>query len=616
MNLLHTSKLELRKFDERLRPKYAILSHTWDDHELSYHDMVSGNLPNLPGYEKIKRSCETVKAKYDWLWIDTCGIDKTDSGELAEAINSMYKWYAESDMCYVHLKDFIYKGSESDDDGYLLDCLKDCRWFTRGWTLQELLAPKRVLFLDQTWTVFGNKHSLHAVLSKITGIPSKVLTGVWSPQDCNVAQRMSWAAQRKTTKSEDIAYCLLGLFDIHMLPIYGEGPHKAFLRLQQEILGRWSDHSIFVWTIAHDPRNVGLLASSPEAFCKHRECFTWLGVDNSSSSEPFDPFADMIPLEPAPVMVEVGANGTVDTQTIVIEDGIGSRNISTPSIGPQGLHVSLLADEGLQLIEHIQPTRSDMLKEYYVCFDLAYRQGNNHVNILLPVYLDIILGFQSHDISRRGHLTRASSPLERNCQYQMITNAKRFIRQEICFTQQAPSVRPIQTSNFKFIELPNTAVVTGITFEMGQNDDNKSFSVGDLCSGIQAFGGSIAFSHSYKSSKVCCNNANFLVNFGAHGYYLKPWCSVTTGRAGPIAEAELIKPSLEYWRNLERQSSRFKCAAQRQLVPEFCKHTIIVSMNPVITYDGPVTSEYEVSIRICDEFQGVDLQSLDSLETG
>ena len=145
------------------------------------------------------------------------------------------------------------------------------QWFSRGWTLQELLAPKRITFFNSEWRPIGDKQTLSSVLNNRTAIPKSVLQGVRTSQECSIAQRMSWASSRTTTQPEDIAYCMLGLFDVNMDLRYGEGGVKAFLRLQEEVIKQSDDHSIFAWNMHRDEDQHGLLADHPIAFkdCEH-----------------------------------------------------------------------------------------------------------------------------------------------------------------------------------------------------------------------------------------------------------------------------------------------------------------------------------------------------------
>ncbi|KAK0658691.1 hypothetical protein QBC41DRAFT_262844, partial [Cercophora samala] len=197
-----------------------------------------------PGYSKILKTWTTARSLgIKHAWVDTCCIDKTSSAELSESINSMYSYYEKAKVCFVYLYDLEPLAAEDD----LEKALAKCRWFTRGWTLQELIAPKHVIFFDKEWRKCGTKESLSGLLSKITGIPEELLRGETTCGDYAVARRMSWASRRQTTREEDTAYCLLGIFGVEMSLLYGEGT-GAFQRLQQVILESTADRSIFVWT--------------------------------------------------------------------------------------------------------------------------------------------------------------------------------------------------------------------------------------------------------------------------------------------------------------------------------------------------------------------------------
>ncbi|PVH72247.1 HET-domain-containing protein [Cadophora sp. DSE1049] len=234
MRLLNTITLKLESFFGRELPIYAILSHTWGDEEVTLQDMVNPvEAESKPGYAKLRGCCKkAAEDGYAYVWIDACCIDKTSSAELSEAINSMYIWYKNSDVCYVHLSDVETP----------FEAFKHSRWFTRGWTLQELIAPRTVEFYTATWEEIGTKQSLGDEIALITGIESRVLQGSDLAAH-HVAEKMSWAASRITTRVEDMSYCLLGIFNIHMPLLYGEGK-RAFIRLQKEILRTTDDYTI------------------------------------------------------------------------------------------------------------------------------------------------------------------------------------------------------------------------------------------------------------------------------------------------------------------------------------------------------------------------------------
>jgi hypothetical protein len=244
MRLLNTKTFELRDFFEDETPVYAILSHTWEFEEVTYQDMLGSAYTQKLGYNKIRNCCEqAVGDGYVWIWIDTCCIDKTSSAELSEAINSMYIWYKRASVCYAYLSDasmFNCRTLWATEKEF-----KKCRWFTRGWTLQELIAPSSVRFFSHDWIFIGEKVHLSDILSRITGIDIATLMG-GNVTDVSVAKRMSWASKRVTTRVEDIAYCLLGIFEVSLPLLYGEGK-RAFTRLQEEIMKSSDDQSLFAW---------------------------------------------------------------------------------------------------------------------------------------------------------------------------------------------------------------------------------------------------------------------------------------------------------------------------------------------------------------------------------
>ncbi|KAK7702038.1 hypothetical protein SLS64_009899 [Diaporthe eres] len=251
---------ELREFFEKDTPPYAILSHRWGEEEILYQDMIPPAFKfvtqNKHGYAKLLGSCSLAqKQGYQWIWIDTCCIDKSSSAELTEAINSMYQWYGAAQVCYAYL-----------DDVESYSTLIESKWFTRGWTLQELIAPAKVEFYSSRWIYIGTKQSLVRTISAKSGVDVQVLMG-GDPLEMSVARRMYWASNRITTRVEDEAYCLLGLFGVNMPLIYGEG-RKAFRRLQEEIIRLSDDQSILAWyaTEESDGTPVDFLASRASDF--------------------------------------------------------------------------------------------------------------------------------------------------------------------------------------------------------------------------------------------------------------------------------------------------------------------------------------------------------------
>ncbi|KAL6693299.1 hypothetical protein J3F84DRAFT_401169 [Trichoderma pleuroticola] len=260
MRLINTKTFKLEEFSDGSIPSYAILSHTWgkDSEELSFRDVERGiiDLPaaasngqvDKPAIGSIKfRGCcqKAVEDGLGYAWIDTCCIDKTNLVELSEAINSMFRWYSRASVCYAYLSDV----PDDDDPPKPGSKFQSSRWFQRGWTLQELLAPKNLRFYNSEWRCIGTKGTIGNLIKSITRVPRPFLLGITSLHTASVAQRMSWAAQRQTKRPEDLAYCLLGIFGIAMPMIYGEGGDQAFFRLQEQIMRTTRDDSILAWDL-------------------------------------------------------------------------------------------------------------------------------------------------------------------------------------------------------------------------------------------------------------------------------------------------------------------------------------------------------------------------------
>lgn len=242
-------------------PDYAILSHTWGEEEILFDDL-QGSRPewkHKEGAPKVLGSiAEARRLGFSYIWIDTCCIDKRSSADLSEAINSMFNWYMRSDVCIAYLSDVASP-----------DSFAQSKWFTRGWTLQELIAPYDVRFYGADWTYLGDRETFAQAIVKVTSVPHSLLTlphleprRSFSPESgkvsnarlgqlstYSISDRMSWASRRQTARPEDIAYCLMGLFDVNMPLLYGEGVENAFFRLQQAIIDRsQADHSILFFS--------------------------------------------------------------------------------------------------------------------------------------------------------------------------------------------------------------------------------------------------------------------------------------------------------------------------------------------------------------------------------
>lgn len=257
MRLLNTTTLKLHYFVADI-PEYVILSHTWGEGEVLFEDIDKPNVSGMAGYAKILKCCQQGRDDgFEWAWVDTCCIDKRSSAELTEAINSMYKWYWEAATCYAYLADVTK----------LHDNFERSRWFTRGWTLQELLAPVFVEFYAHGWQRLGSRTKLVDRLVCATNIEKHFLLDRQLIFGASIATKFSWASLRQTTRAEDMAYCLLGLVDVNMPMLYGEG-HKAFYRLQLEIIKHQNDHTVFAWNSQkhHSQLSTTILAPSPAAF--------------------------------------------------------------------------------------------------------------------------------------------------------------------------------------------------------------------------------------------------------------------------------------------------------------------------------------------------------------
>jgi hypothetical protein len=304
MRLLNARTLQLEEFFSNPRgiPDYAILSHTWGADEVTLEDVRHGSAQNKLRFQKIQFACnQACLDGYEYAWVDTCCIDKSSSSELSEAINSMFQWYRKSKVCYAYLEGISaedvhdshvpndYHMLPGDEEAFRKSKFAQHRWFQRGWTLQELIAPSRIEFYGKDWEYLGSSLDLLSEIVSITGIDDKVLgfettLKMEYLRRTTVAQRMSWAASRSTTRLEDEAYCLLGLFDVNMPLLYGEGA-MAFIRLQEEIIKLSTDHSIFAWesTPNTDVERL-LLAPSVSRF---RNCGTVCRLREQTEPEPY-----------------------------------------------------------------------------------------------------------------------------------------------------------------------------------------------------------------------------------------------------------------------------------------------------------------------------------------
>jgi hypothetical protein len=337
-------ELSLAEFIGGEVPPYAILSHTWghNDSEVTYQDVMMGTGKEKPGYDKI-RFCgqQAANNKLSYFWVDTCCIDKTSSAELSEAINSMFHWYRDATICFIYLEDVL------EDKEITMLSMASVRWFSRGWTLQELIATRNVEFYAGDWTFLGTKDNYCEELSSITGIHVEALQNQHM-EAFSIAQRMSWASNRTTTRPKDIAYCLLGLFNVNMPLLYGEGKEKAFVRLQEEIMKDSDDHSIFAWTkpFANPATLHGLLADSPADFASSG---TFVPVRNLRKTRPFSTtnggLRITLPMSPSPTWISLSPDSESRFRTGVLD--CISKSMDKP-VYLVALHLYRLSDEGDQ----------------------------------------------------------------------------------------------------------------------------------------------------------------------------------------------------------------------------------------------------------------------------
>jgi hypothetical protein len=318
---VNTHKLDLVEFFGDQIPLYAILSHTWGNDEVTFQDLQRGHYEHKLGFTKIRLTCQQAKQDgLSWCWVDTCCIDKSSSAELSEAINSMYNWYARAQVCYAYLADVcsivcldpspVTRSPSPPIRGYGIAsyehttntnrpryietparnvtkdvAFRDSRWFRRGWTLQELIAPRRLKFFGRSWEPLGERDAeLLSAVTNLTGLSGVVVGNHRVLRDIPIAQRMSWMTHRRTTRKEDETYCLLGIFEANMPLLYGE-EDMAFLRLQEELIKKFPDHSLLIFSdLSSDTSRLreGLdhtynlrnpLAYSPQAYrgCSHVE---------------------------------------------------------------------------------------------------------------------------------------------------------------------------------------------------------------------------------------------------------------------------------------------------------------------------------------------------------
>lgn len=270
MRLLRVNDLSKVSLTDELadnqRPPYAILSHCWaedNSEEVTFAEIETDIGRKKPGYKKIQFCAEQAQRDgIEYIWVDTCCIDKTNHVELSETIVSMFRWYHEAKRCYVYLPDVLIQTSHDQPNPQhdWTPSFRKSRWFTRGWTLQELLAPEVVEFFAFNGTLLGTKQTLTALINEITTIPLAALQNTPLSQ-FSIDEKIRWARNRQTAKIEDRAYCLLGIFEIFMPPLYGERDN-AIKRLEEEISKRLGHRVTGIFSGHQEMQSLGLCLNS------------------------------------------------------------------------------------------------------------------------------------------------------------------------------------------------------------------------------------------------------------------------------------------------------------------------------------------------------------------
>jgi ankyrin repeat protein len=282
LNINADGSFSLTWFASARVPPYAILSHRWeaDNQEVTLQDIKNGSTNGKTGYRKIQFCGDQAKRHgLQYFWVDSCCIDQSSSAELSEAINSMFRWYQNSAKCYVYLSD-VSSGEQSPSSELPWKlAFRQSQWFTRGWTLQELLAPASVEFFSRDAKWLGDKRSLENEIQQTTGIAIQALQGV-SVLQFSIEERMSWTKNRETTREEDQAYCLMGIFDVHIPVIYGEGKNNAYKRLREEIDKQSEEQKCLqaLRTSNYEQfkdRNPGRLEGTCKWFLQHERFLDW-----------------------------------------------------------------------------------------------------------------------------------------------------------------------------------------------------------------------------------------------------------------------------------------------------------------------------------------------------
>ncbi|KAF9223458.1 hypothetical protein BS17DRAFT_673606, partial [Gyrodon lividus] len=315
---------------------YAIFSHKWlDEGEPTYQQMTEKK--TVPACSRghlmrIKRALGTVSVSccrvarslgVQFLWSDTCCIDKSSSAELDESLRSMFRWYRNASICIVHLNQTT-----------VIEDLRQDEWLKRGWTLQELLAPKRTKFFTKKWEPLTDQEDdkeedtpLMTLLAEITGIPEDDIYE-FSPTPDHVDERMTWAAGRRTTRAEDTAYSLMGMFDVSIQIAYGEGAERAFCRLIEAIILAGGSSTVLNW--AGQPakhHSSRCLPSSPASYLGHPNLVSIDRLDLALTSSGFRVPLILLPL--ATIRPDFDGRPITEIKFRCPQLGIGDVHIDT-----------------------------------------------------------------------------------------------------------------------------------------------------------------------------------------------------------------------------------------------------------------------------------------------
>jgi hypothetical protein len=553
MWLLNTTQLTLCYFSSQL-PRYAILSHVWSNQEVTYQDIQAGRWDDSLGCWKVRNACKRAAAdQYTWIWIDTCCINKLSSAQLSEAINSMYSYYQTASVCYAYLADVV--GSNSPSLGL-------SAWFSRGWTIQELIAPQTVVFLDGDWQEINTKANLAEALAEITGIPLAVLCGD-PPNTCNVAQRMSWAARRETTREEDMAYCLMGILEVHMSPMYGEGLRNAFLRLQDEVLKHTADHTLFLWVPAIEPYNQGLLATSPRSFSNDAVHFRWLSDLLEGPQTVTNFYSLFLPLHDGEPELSFDHRGQYNEQLVpwII------NHCSFPSLGPHGLQISLL-------LENV-PRISDLVKRggrRMVALDVMVNVGlaKRRVGIYLESESKINM---SRNLPRRAGNMRRIVSIDPRSEYVFPVRSSSFRRATFAVSQIEPPEEGTALCYFRFNHTAGMTPHHGTFLDLPEPHAAQSTPL-NITEPFLCRGGAVIFEH-------CCKGWNYNLFFSTYGSQLTPW--VTYSSCKYLQERN--EGQLEQSYNKRRYiCARFGSRLSRWM--DCYTHRLLVEITPEGSIDG------------------------------